>query len=322
MLRPSRAPPTIMQINISEQDVGKRFDAHVAAMVPALSRSRIKKMIEAGEITLNGKVITPHRELRAGDVIEIADNLSAVPAPAKLEPRPDIALEIVHEDEAVAVVNKPSGLLMHPTVRNENETLAHALVARWPQIAAVGESWDRPGIMHRLDKEASGLIVVAKTQPAYENLKKQFQEHTITKVYAVLVHDAPPKDEGTISLAIGRSASGDKMAARPAPMEGDRQAVTHYRIEKRFRDATLLTVRTETGRTHQIRAHFKALGCPVVGDPLYHRKQGSKVTAPRLFLHAFKLGFNHPTSGEKMEFNAPLPAELETALAKLGSPTT
>jgi len=296
---------------------GKRLDAFLAETLVGVTRSAVQKAIRAGEITLNGETATPHVALRPGDTVFAPEGIAAPPGPIRLTPRPDIRLDIVHEDEDFIVLDKPSGLLVHPAVLAEQDTLVNALIARFPEIIGVGEGPERPGIMHRLDRDASGLLVVARNKNAYASLKKQFQRHDIRKEYAVLVHDRPPEDEGTISLAIGRSSGERRMAARPEPLEGDRAAVTHYWVDEFLDGAALLSVRTETGRTHQIRAHFKALGCPVAGDKLYGKKKGRMLPTDRLFLHAKKLGFKHPTTGEWMEFTSPLPDELEKTLAQL-----
>ncbi len=303
-------------ITIAAEDAGARLDVFLTRHLADRSRSQLQKIIKDGAVLLNGKKATPHVALRAGDKVffELPEKAAA---PAGLTPRPDIKISVVYEDDDVVVVNKPTGLLVHPTVLSETDTLANALVSQYPQIAGVGESPDRPGIMHRLDKDASGLMVVAKNPKAYESLKKQFQVHTVDKEYTVLVQGRPPKDSGTVSLAIGRASAGDKMAARAEPMEGDRPAVTHYRVDKRFVGASLLTVKTETGRTHQIRAHFKALGCPVAGDPLYKAPRGQRLGVPRLFLHCSRLAFDQPTTGRRLEFRIPLPVDLADELKKL-----
>ncbi|MFA6603924.1 MAG: RluA family pseudouridine synthase [Patescibacteria group bacterium] len=305
---------------VQPEENGSRFDVLLAKLFTERSRSQLQKLIKQGVIRLNGKKVTPHFAVETGDVIESSVDLeSVIERPTSLKPRPDIAINVIHDEESFAVVEKPAGLLMHPTVRAETETLAAAVLARWPEIAAVGESFERPGIMQRLDKEASGLVVIAKTPAAYDSLKKQFQEHTIEKEYSVLAHGHTPKDSGTIDLAIGRAASGDKMAARSEPMEGDRPAVTHYRVEQYYTNSALLAVRTETGRTHQIRAHLKALGNPIVGDTLYHPKlgMGFKTASPRLFLHARLLAFTNPATGVRVEFHSPLPADLQEVLQPL-----
>lgn len=303
-------------LKVGDDGAGMRLDSWLAKRLPDVSRSRIQKWIKAGQVLRNGEAETPHAALESGD--KIAVNAPDVPAADEpLVPRHDIRLDVIYEDEHVVVVDKPAGLLVHPAVPGETDTLANALVARYPEIAKVGDSADRPGIVHRLDKEASGLLAVARTAAAFANLKTQFQAHVVKKEYAVLVDGVVPDDSGTIRLAIGRSSSGGKMAARPEPGEDDKEAVTHYRVEERFPKATLLTVRTETGRTHQIRAHFHALGCPVVGDPLYGAKRPGRLPAPRLFLHAKTLAFTHPTTDEQLSFNAPLPEALEEVLKKL-----
>ena len=309
--------PKMKKYIIEQKDTGTRLDVFLTSQLKGISRSRIQKVIKEGQVTVNGKPVTPHLAMEENDVVVLAKIPQSSTKMMKMESRADIGLDVIYEDAEIAVINKPSGLLVHPSPQNEEETLAHALLGRWPKIAKVGESTERPGIVHRLDKEASGLLVVAKTQKAYENLKEQFKVHSIKKEYTVLVHGSPAKDEGSISLAIGRAASGDKMAARAEAMEGDRTALTHYRVEEKFPHAALLKVWTETGRTHQIRAHFKALGCPVVGDPLYVLKQGARVSAPRLFLHAKMLGFNHPKTGEWMQFETPLPKDLADFLKSL-----
>lgn len=301
-----------------KKDAGTRLDVFLTARLEGWTRSQAQKIIKADAASVNGTTANPHFKLSEGD--EVIVDAEDRGAPKKgIAPRPDIQLAIVHEDDDLAVIDKPSGLLVHPATDRDDATLVHALVARWPQIrkAGVGGSPDRPGIMHRLDKDASGLMVVAKTNKAYESLKRQFQKHTVKKEYAVLVEGAPPADEGTVTLHIGRRKNSGMMAARPEPREGDKEAITHYRVDERFPKAALLTVRTETGRTHQIRAHMNAIGCPVVGDPLYGVKRPARLPSPRLFLHAKMLGFTHPVTRRRMEFSSRLPEELEGVLKKL-----
>jgi 23S rRNA pseudouridine1911/1915/1917 synthase len=239
-------------------------------------------------------------------------------------------VKVVYEDDHIVVVDKPSGMIVHPAVPGENDSLANALMAQYPEIAKVGDDPQRPGIVHRLDREASGLLVVARTKAAFDALKSQFQQHVVHKEYVVLVDGAPPEDAGTVDLAIGRKASGGKMAARPMlpprmgaiesePQEDDRKAVTHYRIEEKFAKTTLLAVRTETGRTHQIRVHFNAIGCPVAGDALYGIKRQGRFPSPRLFLHARGLAFTHPITDAELSFTAPMPPELEAIIKRLRS---
>lgn len=303
------------QIIIQPEDAGKRLDVYLAAQLPQASRSRLQKLIKTGDVTLNGKKTTPHEAVAAGAVVEFPEAAGVAPA-NELVPRADLALDIVHEDAAVLVINKPAGQLVHPAA-GETDTVANAVLGRYPAVAKVGESPDRPGIVHRLDKDASGLLVIAKTPKAYASLKQQFQDHTVLKEYAVLVGGTPPEDAGTINLAVGRASFGGKMAAHAEAREGDREATTHYTVEERYPNAALLAVRTETGRTHQIRVHLNALGCPVAGDVLYGLKNAARLAAPRLFLHCRRLGFDHPKTGQRVEFTAPLPQELKDYLEKM-----
>ncbi|MBU0625674.1 RluA family pseudouridine synthase [Patescibacteria group bacterium] len=298
------------QHEVTAESAGQRLDVFVTEVLSGISRSAVQKAIKNGLVTVNDRPVRPHAALKEGDLVAI-DQIEATPTHAKRpEPRPDIKLDIIYEDDDLLVLNKPSGLLVHPTILNELETLAAALLAHLPEIAEVGDGPERPGIMQRLDKEASGLMVIAKTKKSYTNLKKQFQKHSVIKRYLILVHGRPPQDEGTIDLAIGRATNERRMAARHEPLSGDRAAITHYRVQQYLRDSTLISAQTETGRTHQIRAHFRALGCPVAGDKLYGHKQ-DRLSVGRLFLHAETLGFKHPTTGKNLEFNLPLPPELE-----------
>jgi 23S rRNA pseudouridine1911/1915/1917 synthase len=299
------APETIL---VPEESAGERLDKFMAARFPDRSRGAWQDAISAGHVTLNGRVTTPHHAATMPD--NDADRQIT------MVPRPDITLRVAFEDAALAVIEKPSGMLMHPAIPTDTATLAHAAIARWPQMATVGESPERPGIMQRLDKEASGLVVLAKIAAAYDDLKRQFQKHDITKEYLVLVSGVPSQESGTVTLAIGRKAGQGRMSARPAAFDGDRPAVTHYEVVEHFANAALLRVRTETGRTHQIRAHMKALGCPVAGDEVYGTPAAQRLS-PRLFLHATTLGFVHPATKKPMEFVSALPQELENVLAKL-----
>lgn len=301
---------------ISGEDIGKRLDVFLTETIENSSRSHIQKRIKAGDVMVNGKDTTPHYALREDDVI-VHPDLTKKEELMKLQPRDDINLSIMFEDDDVIVVDKRSGLLVHPNVPDETKTLANGLLANYPELEGVGDGVDRPGIVHRLDKEASGLLVVARNQSAYDNLKTQFHEHTILKEYKTLVHDGPVDDTGTITFAIARLKGSGRMAAKPEGTADARPAVTHFTVDERFTNATLLTVRTETGRTHQIRVHLKALDMPIAGDKLYMKKTVKTLPTTRLFLHAKTLEFNHPTSGERMRFTSALPKGLEDTLTKL-----
>lgn len=219
---------------------------------------------------------------------------------------------IIYEDPDVLVINKSAGLLVHPAIGKDEETLAELLVERFPEIKGVGERPERPGIIHRLDQDVSGVMVVARNQKAYDFLKKQFQERTMKKEYIGLVHGNMSKDEETIRFKIARSREKARMVARPESQEG-REAVTHYEVIDRWRNYDLLKIRIETGRTHQIRVHMHALGHPLVGDPIYKIKGIKSKEIGRVFLHAAKLTLTLP-SGEVKTFEAPLPKELEDLL--------
>lgn len=224
-------------------------------------------------------------------------------------------LNILFEDADVLVVNKPAGILVHPTEASNEYTLLDAILAERPDIATVGDDPNRAGIVHRLDKEASGVLIVAKNTNAFRLLKTAFAQRLTTKRYTVLVVGKVADDNGVITFPIARSTTHARMAARPLSQEG-KEAITHYTVLERYANATLLDVRIETGRTHQIRAHFFALGNPVAGDNLYVRKSVKQFALGRLFLHARELTIPLP-AGVTKTFEAPLPAELEDVLKTL-----
>ncbi len=223
--------------------------------------------------------------------------------------------KIIFEDENILVVEKPAGLEVAAEIKTDEPTLVDWLVAKYPSIVKVGPDPARPGIVHRLDKNASGLLVVAKTEAAFENLSKQFKERTIKKEYTVLVHGEVTQDEGVIEFPIARAKSG-RFAALPLGSEAGRPAVTEYEVVKRFKNFTLLLARIKTGRTHQIRVHFFALGYPVAGDKLYRPRKIKEPLLPRLFLHASKIGFSD-LDGAWREFQSDLPEDLKDFLNNL-----
>ena len=222
---------------------------------------------------------------------------------------------IIYEDENILVVNKPAGIEVAAEVKTDEPTLVDWLISKYPGVTKVGPDPARPGIVHRLDKNASGLLLVAKTEAAFENFSKQFKERTIKKEYTVLVHGELTQEEGTIEFPIARAKSG-RFAALPLGSEAGRLAVTEYEVIKRFKNFTLLLAQIKTGRTHQIRVHFFALGYPVVGDKLYRPRKIKEPLLPRLFLHASKIGFNDQ-DGAWREFQSDLPEELEDFLNNL-----
>jgi 23S rRNA pseudouridine1911/1915/1917 synthase len=296
-------------IEIPEIAGGQRIDRFLAETQPEHSRSYWQKEIKAGRVQINGKSVTPHHEMATTDILTIteASALAPIGAPPKLE--------IIAETTNYIVLNKPAGLLVHKTDTSHEPTLVDALLAHIPIIKEVGENQTRPGIVHRLDREASGVMVVAKTQAMFGHLKEQFASRTVQKTYTTLVHGVLTKDEDEITLAIGRSEHGGRMAARPASQEG-KESITRYEVVKRFVNFTLVLAFPLTGRTHQIRAHFHAIGHPIAGDPLYRTKKQKEKMIPRLMLHATKLSFTD-LAEKTHTFESPLPDIFVTFVSTL-----
>ena len=306
---------------VSAEEAGERLDAYLAARVASLSRTTIKRAIEDGDALVDGRIAKPSYKLRGGEEIE----LDAI-APPALELTPeDITLEIVHEDEEVVVVNKPAGMVVHPAAGVAGGTLANALAHHFQKLPARGGDL-RPGIVHRLDRGTSGLIVVAKTAQAHENLSEQFRAREVFKSYAALVHGVVKEDRGRIEEPLGRDT---RKRTRMAVRAGGRAALTLWRVRKRFARMSLLEVEIKTGRTHQIRVHMAWMKHPVVGDEMYGGGRDTNIQDARLrsliaalgrpFLHARRIGFRHPRTAEWMSFDAPLPSELQKFLDELES---
>jgi 23S rRNA pseudouridine1911/1915/1917 synthase len=305
MLKPKDNSPTEryhLVVSIS----GARLDRFVAEKCPELTRTRAQKLIADGFITVNGRGAKPSLKLDSGDRVDIIVP-SAPPSPLMPEA---IALNVVYEDEDLLVVDKPPGLTVHPTPGHPDHTLLNALLARVPHLARMGDSL-RPGIVHRLDKDTSGLMIVAKNQVAQMNLIEQFRTRSVVKVYLVLVKGHLVPEKGIIDAAIGRDVRNRK---RMAVVREGRPARTQYQVIKYINDCTLLEIVPETGRTHQIRVHLAAIGYPVVGDSVYGVKSPY---LSRQFLHACRLGFKLPSSGEYVEFKSELPPDLAQALAHI-----
>lgn len=280
-----------------------RLDRYLAAQDLGLSRARLQKLIREGHVTLNGGTAKASALVKAGDRVGVN-----IPPPQPLGLIPEnIPLNIVHEDAHLAVVDKPAGLTVHPAPGHASRTLVNALLWRYPDLPGIG-GWQRPGIVHRLDKDTSGLMVVAKTEEAHHHLSEQIQERRIRKGYTALIGGVMGDNEGVIDAPIGRDPRHRK---RMAVVEGGRASVTRYAVARRFGEATLVAVFPTTGRTHQIRVHFASLGHPLVGDALYG---GRTDVLGRQFLHAHLLGFEHPQSGEWVEFRSSLPGDLRVAL--------
>ena len=297
---------TILLIAETEE---KRIDAFLASNTE-LSRSKLQKLIKDGAVERNGKPCKANTEVKIGDVIRLQmpkETGETLPEPE------DIPLDIIYEDEDLAVINKPKGMVVHPAPGNPNGTLVNALLFRFQTLSGTGGEI-RPGIVHRIDRLTSGLLVVAKNDIAHEALAKQFALHTAHREYLCIVHGNLKEDSGTVDAPIGRHKTDRK---RMAVTEGGRRAVTHWHVLERFGTETLLDVALETGRTHQIRVHMAYIKHPIVGDEVY----GS--AAPKLglngqALHGYRLTFTHPKTGEKMTFLAPLPEDFKTALTRLG----
>jgi len=285
---------------------GIRLDKYIAEECPELSRSYIQKLIDEGHITVNDAVVKRGSRLGIGDRVSVIIPPSAPPSPLPEE----IPLNIVYEDSDLLVVDKPAGITVHPAPGHPSHTLVNAILAVCPDLAGIGGSL-RPGIVHRLDKDTSGLMVVAKNKAAHLNLAAQLKSRRMLKRYLVLVKRCPSPEQGSIQAPIGRHPRDRK---RMAVVPNGREALTFYRVVRHLDSYTLIEATPRTGRTHQVRVHFSSIGCPVAGDAVYG------VRMPylgRQFLHAFLLGFKLPSTGEYMEFRSELPAELEQALERL-----
>lgn len=310
--------PGTIELRVDEADAGTRLDAYLAAQIENWSRARIQRLIEDADVTVNGRTVKSSYKLRAGDLLEV--ELSE-PTRTSFTPEP-IPLDVIHEDEELVVVNKPAGLVVHPGAGVATGTLANALAYHFQQLSQRGGAL-RPGIVHRLDKDTSGLIVVAKTEEAHEKLAAQFREREVFKSYVALTHGRVAENQGRIEQPIARDP---RQRTRMAVVRGGRPALSLYRVRRSYERFTLLDVEIKTGRTHQIRVHLQWLKHPVVGDETYGG--GRDKTIPdarirsavsklgRLFLHAAQLGFQHPRTGAAVRFKAPLPTEL-TALLDL-----
>ena len=282
-----------------------RLDKYVAQTFPQFSRSYIQRLIEQGHILVNERKAKASQRLSSRDSITVE-----LPAAASLPAPEAIPLTIAYEDEDILVIDKPAGLTVHPAPGHPNHTLVNAILAHCSNIVITDDS-SRPGIVHRLDKETSGLMVVAKNDIARRYLIDQFKSHAVTKGYLVLVIGKLFPHEGKIEAPVGRDPHNRK---RMAVVEGGREAITRYRVREYLGDHSFLEVSPETGRTHQIRVHLSGIGYPVAGDVVYG---GSSPHIGRQFIHAYRLGFYLPTSGTYQQFTCPLPRDLEEALESL-----
>ena len=297
------------ELTARAEDAGKRLDAFLAENLPELSRSRLQQLLEQGLVLLEGR--PAKKNLRVAPDQRFTLDLPE-PEPLELQAE-DIPLDILYEDGELLVINKPKGLVVHPAPGHESGTLVNALLHHCgDSLSGIG-GVKRPGIVHRLDKDTSGLMLAAKTDRAHASLAAQLSGHSLHRVYAALLIGSPREEEGTVDLPIGRHPTDrKKMAVLP---KGGREAVTHYKVLEHYRGYSLAECVLETGRTHQIRVHMAALGHPVAGDPLY----GGKCALPlgSQCLHAREIVFRHPVTGEEMRFSCPLPEEFRAVLEKL-----
>ena len=282
---------------------GVRLDKYVGERCPELSRTHAQRLITDGRITVNDHAVKASFKLSIGDRVNVVIPPTA-PSPLSAEAIP---LNIIYEDDDILVVDKPAGLAVHPAPGHPGHTLVNAILSHLPGLAEISDSL-RPGIVHRLDKDTSGVMLVAKNEPARLNLMQQFEVHSVVKTYQVLVKGHLTPEEGIIEASIGRDPRNRK---RMVVVNEGREARTRYDVVWYIGDYTLLEVRTETGRTHQIRVHLAAIGYPVVGDATYGVKSDH---LSRQFLHACRLGFKLPSTGEYVEFTSELPPDLEQAL--------
>ena len=292
---------------IEEQQAGERIDKALSSLQAEWSRTQIGNWIDDNRILVNGASVKAKYKVKTGDVIDI-DVPEAEPLELLAE---DLPLDIVYEDADVLVVNKPKGMVVHPAPGHATGTLVNGLMHHCTDLSGINGVM-RPGIVHRIDKDTSGLLMVAKNDMAHESLVNQLVAKTVTRKYTALVHGHIAHDKGTIDAPIGRDT---KDRQKQAVVDGGKHAVTHFQVTERFGDYTLVECRLETGRTHQIRVHMNYIGFPLVGDPKYGPKKtidfGGQV------LHAGILGFNHPRTDEYLEFSAPLPEDFEQLLESL-----
>jgi len=299
------------EIFVGEGDQEKRLDAFLASRIPEVSRTQIQKAIDSEKVFVNGLPVKRNYKLKPGDRVAFLliepEHINALPEP--------IPLDIVFEDTDIIVVDKPQGMVVHPAPGNPTGTLVNALLYHCKDLSGINGKI-RPGIVHRIDKDTSGLLVAAKNDFAHQSLAKQLKDHTIRREYVALVHGCLKHTSGTIDAPIGRSTIDRKKMA--ICLENGRRAVTHFDVLERFKDYSLVRLCLETGRTHQIRVHMAFIKHPVVGDPKYGRGK-NELELEHQALHAYLLGFNHPRTGEYMEFCAGLPQYFKRVLSYLGS---
>ena len=296
-----------LKVTISEK---VRVDKYLAEAYPEITRSYMQKLIEDGLVLVNGISCTKKTAVSEGDIVSFE-----IPEPKELDvSAEDIPLHIVYEDDSLIVVNKPRGMVVHPANGNQEGTLVNALLHHCKGRLSSINGVIRPGIVHRIDKDTSGILLVAKTDSAHLSLAEQIKEHSVKREYVALLDGVIKHDNGTVNKPIGRSEKDRKKMA--ITMHNSRNAVTHYEVLERYSGYCLVKCRLETGRTHQIRVHMASLGHPVTGDSVYGAKK-QKLFQRGQLLHAKTIGFIHPESGEYMEFTSDLPEEFQEVLRKL-----
>ncbi|EHC18823.1 RluA family pseudouridine synthase [Fischerella thermalis CCMEE 5282] len=301
------------EISLQVEEQGERLDRYLTERLTDLSRSRVQQLIEQGQVQLNGKICTSKKtSVKQGDRI----CLEIPPAePLELTAQ-DIPLDILYEDDQLLILNKPAGLVVHPAPGHPDGTLVNAILAHCPNLPGIG-GVQRPGIVHRLDKDTTGAIAIAKTEFAHQHLQAQLKAKTAQREYLGVVYGVPKTENGTIDLPIGRHPVDRKKMAVVSPEKGGRPATTHWRILERLGNYTLMHFQLETGRTHQIRVHSAHIGHPIVGDPVYSSGRSVGVNLPGQALHAWRLRLQHPVSEEWIEVTAPIPQTFKTLLEVL-----
>lgn len=300
----------LQRLTVSPEDAGVRIDKYLAEQLPDITRSYLQKLLKDGSVQMNGKPVKASTKTAVGAVIALT-----IPEPEEPEILPEnIPLDILYEDSDVILINKPKNMVVHPAAGHYTGTLVNALMYHCRGDLSGINGVLRPGIVHRIDKDTTGVLIVCKNDRAHNALAEQLKEHSITRKYRAIVCGNLKEDEGTVDAPLGRHPQDRKKMA--IVRSGGKRAVTHYRVLERFGNATYIECQLETGRTHQIRVHMASLGHPLLGDEIYGRAK-SPFKLEGQTLHAMVLGFIHPTTGEYMEFEAPLPEYFEKLLEKL-----
>lgn len=293
---------------VQENDEGERLDKLVATIFTEYSRNQIKKMINDGLVLVNRQTEKSSYRVKWGDQILL---MQKDPETIVIEPE-DIPLEIIYEDADLVIINKPQGMVVHPTLDHTTGTLVNALLFKYGDQLSTISGTLRPGIVHRLDKDTSGLLIVAKNNESHQKLQEQFRMKTTLREYLAICHGEIKQNQGTIDAPIGRDPHN---RLKRAVVDGGRSAVTHFKVLERFNNYTFIQCALETGRTHQIRVHMSYIGYPLVGDVFYGPK--NVFTSHGQYLHAYKLGFIHPTTGKQMAFETPIPENFEVFLQQV-----